>query len=124
METWIIPCNPKFYDIVGAFSKLKKIDWRQTVKNVEIGDEVYVYVGKPVSAIRYRCTVNKVDLPELEIDDLEFNMDSKALGTYPKYMELELLETFDENRYSIEVLRSRGLKGNIQGPRRAGDLLD
>lgn len=39
MGNWIIPCNAKYYDVVGAFDKLKQIDWRQSTK-VEIDDKM------------------------------------------------------------------------------------
>ncbi len=54
MEKLIIPCPMQHYDIIGTFSKLKKIDWKQ----------------------------------------------------------------------SLKVLRSKGLKGSLQGPRKARDLVD
>ena len=36
--------------------------------------------------------------------------------TYGNYMELELLEEFDNEKYSLDVLRTNGPKGNIQYP--------
>ncbi len=42
MENWIIPCNPIFYDVIGAFTKLKRIDWKQSMKNINVGDNVYI----------------------------------------------------------------------------------
>lgn len=53
MTEWIIPCNLKYYDVKGAFSKFKAIDWKQSAKNICVGDIVYIYVGKPISAIKY-----------------------------------------------------------------------
>ena len=92
MTTWIIPCNIANYDVIGAFSKLKKINWKQSVKSIDIGHTVYVYVGKPVSAIKYKCKVNKVNLPKREIDDDMFIVDGKPFVSYGNYMEIELLE--------------------------------
>lgn len=36
---WIIPCNVKYYDIIGAFKELKKIEWKQSV-NIKVNDIV------------------------------------------------------------------------------------
>ena len=52
METWIIPCNIKYYDVFGAFRTLKRIEWRQSTR-VEVGDIVgsfpqKVTLGSPV----------------------------------------------------------------------------
>ena len=30
MKYWIIPCNVKDYDVIGAFNKLSEIDWKQS----------------------------------------------------------------------------------------------
>lgn len=123
MEKWIVPCNVKYYDVNNAFNKLKKLDWKQSCKSINIGDEVYIYVGKPYSAIKYRCVVNKVNIESIEIDDSEFVIDGSPYENYHNYMELELLEVFADDELTIDVLRDRGLKGNIQSPRCASNLL-
>ncbi len=123
MEQWIIPCNVKYYDVEGAFKKLKKLDWKQSARTIEVGDEVFIYVGKPISAIKYRCKVNKVNLNSTEINDSEFVLDGQPYETYGNYMELELLEMFSNEKYSLDVLRKKGMKGNVQGPRRANGLV-
>lgn len=124
MEKWIIPCNPKLYDVDGAFAKLKCLDWRQTAKSIEVNDEVYIYVGAPIKAIKYRCKVNKTNLHTLMIDDSEFELSKSLNRDTSIFMELELLETYDDSKYSYEKLKERGLKGNIQGPRRSLELID
>ena len=40
---WIIPCNLKYYDVVGAFGKFDRLNWKQST-NIEVGDIVYVYI--------------------------------------------------------------------------------
>ncbi|MDH9139740.1 MULTISPECIES: hypothetical protein [Staphylococcus] len=34
MKYWIIPCNIKTYNVVGAFNELSEIDWEQS-KNIK-----------------------------------------------------------------------------------------
>ena len=46
MKSWIIPCNLSYYNVVGAFDSLTSVDWKQS-SNVEVGDIVYIYVGRP-----------------------------------------------------------------------------
>ena len=29
-DVWVIPCNPKYYDIIGAFDNLNVIEWSQS----------------------------------------------------------------------------------------------
>lgn len=124
MEKWIIPCNIQYYEVEGAFTKLKCLDWKQSNTSISVGDEIYVYVGKPVGAIKYKCKVNKVNLDHCEIDDSEFVLEGEQYEEYGNYMEFELIEKYDDERYSLQVLRDKGLKGNIQGPRRAYGIID
>ena len=123
MAQWIIPCNIKYYDVVGAFNKLKKLDWKQSNKSIQVGDEVFIYVGNPVKAVKYKCRVNKVNLTCIEIDDSEFVLNGDPYEQYGNHMELELIEEYEDTQYSLEVLRSKGLKGNIQGPRHANGII-
>lgn len=50
MSDWVIPCNTKAYDVIGAFKEFKKIDWKQS-SNVQKGATFYIYVGTPISGI-------------------------------------------------------------------------
>ncbi len=118
MTTWIIPCNVKYYDVFGAFNTLKRIEWRQSTK-VEVGDQVYVYVGRPYSAIMFKCKVNRVNITDLSIDDSAFNKELSTLPPYGRYMELELTDTFPKDQFELGTLREKGFKGSFQGPFRA-----
>jgi 5-methylcytosine-specific restriction protein A len=122
MTTWIIPCNTKYYDVIGAFSSLPRIDWKQSSK-IDVGDEVFVYVGRPYKAILFKCRVTKTNLPKTEIDDSAFVIDGENYLNYGNYMELELEKKFEENQLSLDVLIQNGLQGNVQGPRRPNESL-
>lgn len=118
MTSWIIPCNIKYYDVMGAFNKLSKLDWKQST-NIENGDLVYIYVGKPYQSVMFKCRVNKVNLPVVEIDDSEFVISGDVYVNYGNYMELELLAKYTSGSLSFDRLVECGLTGRIYGPRRA-----
>lgn len=118
MNEWIVPCNLKYYNVTGAFEKLDKIDWKQSNKNIQPDDIVYIYVGKPVQAIIYKCRVNKVNISGIEIDDSEFVIDGTNYESYERHMELELINIYDKNIISIEKMKENGIKGNIQCTRK------
>lgn len=125
MEKWIFSCNCKYYDVIDAFENYSVIDWKQSNRNVQPGDEVYIYVGQPYQAVIFRCRVNKTNMVSRRLQGTEFVKNKTELdGRYGRYMELELIEKYDDQRYSIDRLRSKGLKGTIQGPRKAGMFLD
>ena len=123
MTIWVIPCNLAFYRVQEAFDNLSCIDWKQS-RRIEVGDTVYVYVGRPVKAILYKCRVNKTNLPKAEIDDSAYVIDGGSYENYGNYMELELVKRFPQDALPLEKLAAAGLQGSIQGPRRVtGELL-
>lgn len=122
MVQWIIPCNINLYDVIGAFEKFKCIDWKQSNHSISVGDEVFIYVGKPISSIMYKCKVNKANFNKPKIDDSEFVLNGETYQNYGNYMELELSEKYDISRFHIDILVANGLKGRIQGPRRVNEL--
>ena len=76
---WIIPCNPKYYNVKCAMTDLKIVDWKQSNKNISAGDIVYIYVGSPISAIKYQCKVNKANIPFCEIGDSKYEIQQMSL---------------------------------------------
>ena len=61
-KDWLIPANPKYYDVIEAFRHEKEIRWKQGA-GIRTGDTVFMYVAAPVSAILYRCKVTQTDIP-------------------------------------------------------------
>lgn len=59
---WLIPANPKYFDVIKAFKDHKTITWKQ-IKNIRTGDIIFMYVGTPFSAILYKCLVLKTNIP-------------------------------------------------------------
>ncbi|MEE1073085.1 MAG: HNH endonuclease signature motif containing protein [Cellulosilyticum sp.] len=118
---WIIPCNTKYYDVVGAFNKFGIIEWKQSV-NVEAGDIVYIYIGSPVQEIRYKCIVIEADLKETQIDDSEFVLDGDMYENYGRYMKLKLVEMYDEGMFLYKELKENGLS-SVQGPSKVAEQL-
>lgn len=102
---WIIPANPKYYDIDTCFNTGGIIVWKQT-SNINVGDHVYVYVTTPVKAIKYRCIVEETNIPYNYKDE---NVSIK------KVMKLKLEEEYDQNKYTFEYLNKKGIKA-IRGP--------
>lgn len=96
---WTIPCDINYYNIEKAFNNLNVIDWKQNLKNIKIGDVVYIYVGVPYSKIMYKCIVNKINLDNVTIDDREYWSNPEDYGKFNKYMEIKLLKKYDNINY-------------------------
>lgn len=104
---WIIPANPKFYDILHAFDNAETIQWKQS-GNMKAGDTVFMYVAAPVSEILYKCKVTESDIP--------YNYQDKNL-TITTVMNIKLLRRYEEGRFSFDRLKKEYGIYAIRGPR-------
>ena len=116
-DVWVIPCNPKYYDIVGAFENLEVIEWSQP-NNTVVGDTVYIYVGGKYGAIMYKCEVVAADLfGNRSADDFDFYKDLSK-ESEQRYMKIKLLEKYPEGQYPLSELKENGLT-SVQGRSKA-----
>ena len=106
-DIWIIPANPKFYDVVGDFKKRNIIEWKQS-SNVHVGDIIYMYVADPYSAILYKCIIREIDIP--------YEFKDKNL-TIKKLMRIEKIKEYDNDKITFKYLNKLGINA-IRGPRK------
>ncbi|MBE5838408.1 MmcQ/YjbR family DNA-binding protein [Butyrivibrio sp.] len=106
-KEWIVPANPKYYDIEAAFDAADEIDWKQGAGIIK-GDTVFMYVGAPVSAILYKCKVTEVDIP---YDYEDKNLKITAL------MKIKLLKRYKRDEFTFERLKSEYGIYAVRGPR-------
>jgi len=111
-DVWLVPANPKFYDVVGAFEKEESIIWKQSTA-IHVGDTVYLYVGAPVSAILYHCVVEETDIP-FEYADGNVRMDH--------VMRIRRLRKFAPEDFPFAALKRYGVNA-VRGPRRMPEKL-
>ena len=106
-EEWIVPANPKYYDVIEAFKNNDEIMWKQS-SDIHVNDIVYLYVADPYSKIMYKCKAIEVDIP-YEYKDNNLSM---------KYvMKIKLLKELGDKNYTFEYLNKIGIKA-IRGPRK------
>ncbi len=106
-KEWIVPANPKYYDIEHAFDGREEIDWKQG-RGIRTGDTVYMYVGAPVSAILYQCTVTETDIPFSYSDE---NVSMTAL------MKIRLKRRYEPDRFPFDTLKEEYGIYAVRGPR-------
>ena len=105
-KKWIIPANPRICELENEFDEKGEIHWTQSAKFIK-GDRVYIYIGAPVSELRYECSVEETDL---SFDFGNEQMNSK------KAIRLKLIRRFGKGEFTAERLRELGVT-NIRGPR-------
>ena len=93
-KEWIIPANPKYYDIVNAFNDRDTITWRKS-HNFMINDIVYIYITEPYAYIMFKCVVSYLD---------------------EDFMMLKLLKRYSDNDFTFARLKSCGVK-SVRSPR-------
>ena len=105
-NAWLVPANPKFFDIEAAFAKQKEIIWKQS-SDIKVGDTAYMYVGAPISAVLYKCAVTAVDIP--------YNYEDKNLKI-SKVMKIKLIKKYGKNFMGFAKLGEYGVR-TVRGPR-------
>lgn len=110
---WILAVNPIDYDVDHLFAQGDEL-WKQPEK-VRTGDIVYFYIGRPVSAVMYRCRVLETDIPYSYSDG---NL------SIEKVMRLHRIREYDRDQATMEKLRKHGIT-NVRGARSVtGEFLD
>ena len=112
-KDWLIPSNPKYYDIVHAFDSADVIDWKQGA-GIKKNDTVFLYVGAPVSAILYQCKVTETDIP--------YDYHSSEL-TIKKLMKIKLIKRYKPEMFTFERLKTEFGIFAVRGPRGVPDSL-
>ncbi len=106
-KDWLIPANPKYYDVQAAFEASDEINWKQG-KGIKAGDTVFMYFGAPISAILYKCLVTETDIP-FSFDNGEVRMSG--------IMKIKLLKRYDPHEFTFAVLgKDYGIFA-VRGPR-------
>ena len=98
---WLIPANPKVYDIVHAFDDgVDTIAWRSH-RGIRARDTIFIYVTLPVAAILFRCEVLETDVPRGK----------------RKVMMIRLLRRYDPTVFTRSILYDEYGIYSVRGPR-------
>ena len=112
-KEWVIPANPKYYDIEHAFDNETEINWKQG-NGIKVGDTVFMYVAAPISAIMYKCTVIETNIPYAFHNE---NLTITAL------MKIRLEKRYNRELFTFDILKEEYGIYAIRGPRGIPDSL-
>ncbi len=104
--SWLVPVNPKYFDIEKAFAESDVILWKQSSSMI-VGDTIYLYLAAPYSCVLYKCVAVEVDIP-YEYDDGKVRMH--------KVMKIKRLHTYDKGMFGLDILKEHGTI-SVRGPR-------
>ena len=121
IKKWMIPANPKYFDISGCLNKYGYVYWRQHY-NFQTGDIIYVYVANPDSSVKFKCIVEEHDLPLPAEKDIEFELnyyvntnDYENSKKHNRWMKLRLHSSINSDRLSMIHLLENGMNKAPQG---------
>lgn len=106
-EWWVIPANPKVFDIDSEFAQMDEVYWTQK-STIQAGDLVCMYVTAPVQAMRYVCLV------------LEDHIDSKQVpeeASDKPLMKVRRIHSFEDTDFPRARMQALGVRA-VRGPRR------
>ena len=119
IRKWMIPANPKYFDIAGCLNKYGHVYWRQHY-NFQTGDIIYIYVASPDSAVRYKCIVEGHDLPssidnEFELEFFVNPKDYENSKNHNRWMKMRLLSSINSDQLTMIHLLENGMNKAPQG---------
>lgn len=109
---WLIPANPKYYDVEQAFTEQNEITWKQS-NHVAVGDSVYLYLTAPRAEIVFQCEVTAVNLPN-EAEHPQIKIKQR--------MRIKLVRKFERGALPMSKLKTLGVSA-VRSPRRAPEAL-
>lgn len=118
MSTWLLSSGNKKFQLDECLKKYGYVDWTQTRK-VEVGDDVFVYISKPIGVVKYKMKVERVNMTFGETtDNEEFWLDKSVYERGKKrdrFFRLVLEKILpDDEELTFEGLSYNGL-GGVQG---------
>ncbi len=96
---WIIPANPKYFDIEKALKQKKTMIWKQTT-NIKVNDIVYIYMGLPYSSIMYKFKVIETNI-DYEYKDKNIKIQ--------KAMKIDLITRYKKGQLPFSKLKDFGV---------------
>ena len=115
---WLVPHNPKYYDLEGALlANNKEVFWKNDKHSLQTGDTVFIYVTSPEKRIKYMMTVAEDGIEKSQIPTHlhGFWNNMEMFNKTSIYCRLKLEIEMIGDALSREHLKEHGLKGNIQG---------
>lgn len=103
LNEWIIPANPKYFDVEKYLDNNKDLIWKQN-KGIKSGDIVYIYLAEPYSCIMYKCIV------------LKDHIYSDYFGENNSFS-FKILKKYKYGKYNYNILKENKCSF-IRGPRR------
>lgn len=111
MEYWIVPSNRDIFDMEAALKACNgQLYWR--IKNVAVGDMVFMYKTKPDACIKYMFEITKINVSFHDtLNQKPYWKKQSSLCETDKYAHIKLVKEFDTEVLTFANLRKNGING-------------
>lgn len=106
MNSWVIPCNLKFFNVVEHLKSNATIVWKKS-RGIKSGDIVYIYVGIPIKAIKYRGIVINDDVRGELLNKSEYARKDDIERDH-KYMQVQIINEYNDE-ISLSKIKELGI---------------
>ena len=114
-KNWLIPANPKVFDIEHAFDHTDTLTWHQ-IRGVKTGDTIFIYVTAPVAAVLFQCSVISAPSPGISVSS-----NTGIKRNEPVCLKLE--RRFLPEQFPLSRLREEYGVYSVRGPRGVPEAL-
>lgn len=121
-KKYVFPCNPEHFDIDAYFLNNTQILWRRP-SDIEVGDIAYIYIGKTIREVKYRCKVISTEVSKEKLQANSYAIPKGKLASKCSYIILELEQIYADGTFPLPVLKEKGM-GQFMVPMRAKDKLE
>ena len=104
-QSWVIPANPKNYDVAAGFKREGTLIWHIRPYVCE-GDTIFIYETLPIGAILFKCEVVEADIP----------YSNPMFPGATRAMRIKLLRQYPEGLIDREFMRRHGV-ANVRSAR-------
>ena len=104
MQKWVIPCNVKNFDIVKHFENNDTAFFKRN-RALQLGDEVYLYLARPYSEIKYKGVVIQTGINPREVGK-EYKVQISETKTF---VLVKIEKEFPTGTFTGDKLKDNGL---------------
>lgn len=115
-ENWIIPCSPKYFDVVEHFKANDSVVWKKGCA-IKTGDIVYLYVGRPYGQIKFKCEVISDNVDDATLDQNKYAVMPSQIERV-RYIQMKKVYEYPDGVLQLPELKANGV-GQVQRQARA-----
>ena len=120
-SVFVYPCNAVDHDIEKHFADNPFIVWR-AISDIKVDDIVFIYVGKTIREVKYKCIVTKCPISQDILNDNQYAIPKGKLANKCSYLMMKLQKEYPNGVFPLSELKENGMK-QFMVPMHASDRL-